>query len=92
MLIRWTPPAVRDFNHICDYTEVHHGMATAASLATQIHEAIGRLVEFPQMGRPGRKPGTRELIFASTPFLTVYRVRGEAVELLRILHGAQKWH
>lgn len=91
MRIRWTPPAVRDFNHIWDYTEKHFGADAAQSLAVQIHGAIGNLVKFPQIGRPGRKPGTRELVFTGTPFLAIYRMREETSELLRILHGAQKW-
>jgi toxin ParE1/3/4 len=34
--------------------------------------------------------GTRELVVSRTPFIVVYAV-GDAVELLRILHGAQQW-
>jgi len=34
--------------------------------------------------------GTRELVLLRTQFIAIYTV-GEAVELLRILHGAQQW-
>jgi plasmid stabilization system protein ParE len=91
MQIRWTMLAARDFNNICDYTHEHIGVLAARRLALQIYESIGRLAQFPHSGRPGRKPHTRELVFTDTPFLAVYRVRGEAVEIARILHGAQKW-
>jgi toxin ParE1/3/4 len=43
------------------------------------------------MGRIGRVPGTRELIVGGTPWIIVYRVRADAVEIIRVLHGAQKW-
>jgi len=49
------------------------------------------LENFPELGRTGRKPDTRELVFTGLPYLAIYRIRGEAVEILRILHGAQIW-
>lgn len=51
------------------------------------------LIEYPEMGRIGRQPGTRELVISGTPFVVVYRVRSRArrVEILRLLHGRQQW-
>jgi toxin ParE1/3/4 len=43
------------------------------------------------MGRPGRKPNTRELGIPKLPFVVIYRVRESVIEINRILHGAQKW-
>lgn len=43
------------------------------------------------MGRPGRIPGTRELIFPSLPYIVPYRIRGEIVEILSVFHAARKW-
>jgi len=60
-------------------------------VALRIYEGIERLALFPHVGRPGRKAGTRELVFPGLPFLAVYRVRTDAIEINRILHGAQKW-
>ncbi len=91
MRIRWTEPAVRDLTNICDYTEEHDGSEAARRAALRIYEAVGTLSQFPRRGRPGRKPRTRELVFPGLPFLAVYRVGEEAVEIDRILHGAQKW-
>ena len=51
----------------------------------------GTLKQFAHRGRPGRKPGTRELVFPGLPFLAAYRVREDVIEINRILHGAQKW-
>lgn len=76
---------------ICDYTEQRDSAGYARQTALRIHGAIGQLAEFPESGRLGRKPGTRELVFPRLPFLAVYRLRGNAVEIVRILHGAQKW-
>ncbi len=91
MRIRWTEPAIRDFTGICDYTDEQIGPAAARRLALRIYEAIDLLLRFPHRGRPGRMPGTRELIFTGLPFLAVYRLREGAIEITRILHAAQKW-
>jgi toxin ParE1/3/4 len=37
----------------------------------------------------GREEGTRELVLPRLPYIVVYRIRGEAVELLHVYHGAQ---
>ena len=91
MRIRWTEPAARDLTNICDYTEDHDGPEAARRIALRIYEGLSTLTQFPRRGRPGRNPGTRELIFAGLPFLAVYRVGDNFVEIHRILHGAQKW-
>nr|WP_245903646.1 type II toxin-antitoxin system RelE/ParE family toxin [Humitalea rosea] len=52
--------------------------------------AVAALTEFPGTGRPGRRSGTRELVVPRTPYIVPYRVRGDAVELLRVLHGRQR--
>jgi plasmid stabilization system protein ParE len=91
MRIRWTEPAARDLTNICDYAEEHDGPEAARRTALRIYEGLGALVQFPRRGRPGRKSGTRKLVFPGLPFLAVYRVGEEVVEIDRILHGAQKW-
>jgi toxin ParE1/3/4 len=45
----------------------------------------------PNRGRLGRKTGTLEIPVAGLPFLVIYRVGKEAVEIARILHGSQQW-
>jgi plasmid stabilization system protein ParE len=63
----------------------------AARVVTAIADAIGRLAKYPAMGRAGRVTGTRELVVPSTPYIVPYRVRGDAVEILRVFHAARKW-
>jgi plasmid stabilization system protein ParE len=43
------------------------------------------------MGRPGRIEGTRELVISRTPYIAAYRIAGDNVRVLRVLHGAQQW-
>jgi toxin ParE1/3/4 len=56
-----------------------------------VYESISDLKGFPNIGRPGRVAGTRELALAPLPFIVVYRVKDDLVEIARILHGAQRW-
>lgn len=42
------------------------------------------------MGRPGRIPGTRELIISSIPYIIPYRVKNNSIEVLRVLHVAMQ--
>jgi toxin ParE1/3/4 len=49
------------------------------------------LAVYPEIGRPGRIAGTRELRITGTPLLLVYRLEPEAIVVLRLLHGAQRW-
>ena len=88
MRVRWTEPAARDFTNICGYTEEHDGPEAAHRTAVRIYDGVSTLTQFPRRGRPGRKSGTRELVFPGLPFLAVYRVGEEVVEIDRILHGA----
>ncbi len=44
------------------------------------------------MGRAsGRMIGRRELTFPPLPYIVVYQVNEHAVEISRVLHGAQDW-
>ena len=90
MELRWTENAADDLERIAHYlfekTSEH-----AAHLVQRIYAAPADLLTFPYRGRPGKKHGTRELVVSSLPYLVVYQLNGEAVEILRILHGAQKW-
>ena len=40
-------------------------------------------------GRPGREDGTREILFPPMPYVAVYRVKDQTIEVLRIHHGAR---
>ena len=91
MIVRWTGPAADDFTHICSHTEKRFGAAQARRAAIAIYEAADALQDMPLRGRPGRKPGTRELTVASLPFQIIYCPRKESVEIDRILHGSQQW-
>jgi toxin ParE1/3/4 len=45
----------------------------------------------PALGRPGRVAGTRELVIPRTPYIVPYRVNGDVVQIITVLHDAQRW-
>lgn len=90
MQVVWTARALRNLASLRAF--VAQGRPAAAeSEVERILAAAARLAQFPETGRPGRRAGTRELVVVRTPYLVPYRVRGELVEVLRVLHGRQRW-
>lgn len=90
MILAWTRPAESDLIGILDYIAADDP-AAAVTTIDRIESAALRLIEFPRSGREGSVPDTRELPIPGLPFLIIYRVRGTAVEVLRVLHGARRW-
>ena len=60
------------------------------SAARRILEAVDLLEPQPEIGRPGRILGTRELVVPRTPYLIPYRVRKGRIELIAIFDGHQQ--
>jgi toxin ParE1/3/4 len=57
-----------------------------------LYDSAARLGGHPRLGRRGRIGGTRELVVPRLPFIIVYRVLEQNVEVLRIIHGRRDWH
>lgn len=89
-MLVWLRRAIADRDAQLDYIAQDNPVA-AIEQGDRIAHQVALLAEHPEMGRAGRKQGTRELVISRTPFVIVYRVRGERIELLRLLHGAQQW-
>ena len=90
MRLAWTVRARHARAAAIDFIAQDNPEAALSQLA-EIERQTGRLPHHPAIGRPGRVPGTRELVINRTPFILVYRVEGEAVRILHFLHGAQQW-
>lgn len=90
MRLRWSRAALADLVELRAYIAQDRPEA-ASRVAKRILDAVNHLEQFPNMGRPGRVAGTRELVVSHTPYLVPYRIREEVIELLRVLHGARKW-
>ena len=69
MNIVWTAPARRDLREIFQYIAKDNPHA-ARRLQAQIRERVTLLVRHPQLGRPGRLDGTRELVMSDNPYMS----------------------
>jgi toxin ParE1/3/4 len=93
MTIRWTQPANDDFLDIITWI-VGDNPVAASSVGRRILDAVEGLDEFPLRGRPGRSPGTTQLVISGLPYLVVYSVEiadPRTMVILRILHRAMLW-
>lgn len=89
MKLFWTLEAIQDRDEIYDYIEADNPVA-ALALDELFSEKASRLVDHPDLGRPGRIAGTRELV-AHQHYVLVYDVAGDLVRVLRVLHTARQW-
>jgi toxin ParE1/3/4 len=88
MKIRWTKSAVKDLEQISDHIAEDNSEA-ALQTARTIFSSIEELTAFPRRGRQGLEEGTRELVLSPLPYIAVYRITEEVVEILHFYHGAQ---
>jgi toxin ParE1/3/4 len=87
--IVWSPLALARLQDIRAYVALDKPDA-AERLATRIVAVVEALRNHPRLGRPGTEPGIRELIIGGTPYVVLYRVRGQRVIISTIWHGAQR--
>ena len=92
LILVWLPVATATRFVQLDYIAQRNAKA-AIEIDERIEKQTDLLIAHPEIGRPGRKKGTRELVISRTPFIVVYRVKPRAarIELLRVLHGSQHW-
>jgi toxin ParE1/3/4 len=90
MQVKWLRRALENLNDEAAYI-ANDSPRTAAEFVVHMRDSVAMLADHPNMGRPGRIAGTRELVVTRFPYILPYRVRGNAVEILRIFHTARKW-
>ena len=86
MSVILSPEAIADLQHIRTYIARDNPDA-ASRVAVRLVAACDGLEFMPNRGWPGRDPVTREL--PVRPYLSVYRVKAGAVEIVRIWHMVQ---
>lgn len=89
MKIRWLTTALENLEEIADYI-AKDNVDAAYRTITRIRNASMNLSAQPEMGRKGRLAGTRELIISGTPYIIIYRIANDRVEILRVFHSKQK--
>ena len=87
MTVVWQAAALADIRRILGYITTENP-AAARRIARELMLAGDSLELFPQRGRTGLVPGTRELA-AVRPYILVYEAEGDSVCILRVWHSAQ---
>lgn len=89
MRVRWLKEAIMNLDAEADYIAQENSKA-AAEMFVYVKNKVDALGEFPSSGRPGRVPGTRELVVDRYPFIVPYRVVGDELHVLRVFHTRRK--
>lgn len=89
MRLEWTAGAKQDRKDIIAYIWMDNPEA-AQRMNDKFRTAAKLLVRSPYAGKPGALPGTRELIVHPNCRL-VYRIRGETVSVMALVHTARQW-
>jgi len=86
----WSYPARRDL-----YAIAAHYKQYGADLPLQMLERIGDapriLLDYPDLGTPTPRRGVRKWTVKGTTFVLLYVLRGDDVEIRRVVHAAQDW-
>jgi addiction module RelE/StbE family toxin len=87
--VRWTPEALQDRIDIWDHIANDNPLA-AIHMDELFSDSANRLSEHPKLGRPGKIPGTRELV-AHASYRLVYEINKDSVWILTLIHTARLW-
>ena len=90
MNVIWSAASVKQLQEVIDFIQ---GESFQGSITTRLRilETVRRVGEMPHSGRIGRVEGTRELVIPSSPYIVVYQLTAQAVEVLGIWHSARQW-
>ena len=87
--VRWLRTANRNLDAAIEYI-ARDDPDAASTVHAHIRARVAELAKHPEIGRPGRVFGTRELVIEKYPYLVPYRIRDKEVQVLRVFHTSQK--
>lgn len=90
MRVKWTRTALVNLNNAIEYISSDTPRA-GKEVAQRIWDIARKLADQPGMGRPGRVPGTREIVVSGLPFILPYVEKDGIMYILRVLHTSVKW-
>ena len=87
----WVDTAEADRDAAIEYI-AEYSLDSALRQFDEITQQTERLLRFPELGRPGRRRGLRELSINRTSFVVTYRVLRTDIEIVMFRHTAQDDH
>ena len=86
LTIALTDKAQSDLEGIHEYYAAICGSVVANRIVIDVLSELESLRTFSGLGRPLKFPGVRELVLGRYPYVAPYRVKGDQVQVLRVLH------
>lgn len=90
MQVKWLAKALANLTDEADYIAAD-SPANAKAFFIHILASVDQLKDHPHLGRAGRVSGTRELVIIGYPYIIPYRIKGDALEILRVFHTSRAW-
>lgn len=89
MTLIWSPQSVEDRKQIYAFIFEYYRDA-ADEMDDLFNRQANRLLSFPEMGKPGRVPGTRELI-VHKHYVIVYAHAFDTINIVTVLHTSRQY-
>ena len=90
MEIVWSAQAEQDLESVVEFI-ARDNLNAALEIDALLQNSAERLSSFPCQGKPGRVPGTRELV-AHEHYILVYVISAEVIQIAAALHFSRQWH
>lgn len=89
MRIRRLPRAIRDVDDIWLHIAADDP-AAATRMVERLAAGVARLADFPESGRARAEIGAGARSVPIGRYLVLYRVTGDCVDIVRVIHGARE--
>ena len=90
MIVEWTTVAELELDDVWAFIAVDN-LDAAERTVERIRHSASLLADYPSLGRRGRLAGTRELVVPNLPYILIYRVLADSIEIVRVYHTARDW-
>lgn len=89
MRVVWEDAAKQDFDAAIAFLE-EQSPSAARRIGDRIIRAVSLLESFPEIAPVSRHRGLRQLVVTRTPYLVIYRVLDDSVEIRAVVHAKQR--
>lgn len=89
MQVVWGDAARREFDDAIAFIHTQ-SPSSATRVGERILAAVGLLERFPELAPPSRHRGLRQLVVPRTPYLVVYRIYANRIEVRAVVHAKQR--
>lgn len=87
--IQWRPQARKSLKKIVLYI-AERNFPAALAMRQRIEDSVLPLSEHPYLFKPGRVPGTREIV-THPKYIVIYRVKVDCIEVVDVVHSSQQF-